>query len=67
MRVAALRRLQLSDGGDSFRGLLELLEFGAMQQLGNIQKDDEPAFEFADARDIARFTVGKHGAGRFGG
>src|SRR6266481_5950959 len=66
MRVAAPgRRWQLSHGGDSFRGLLEFLVFRTMQELGNIQQDDETAFEFAYTGDIARFAVGKNGAGRF--
>src|SRR6266481_4044953 len=66
MRVAAPgRRWQLSHGGDSFRGLLEFLVFRTMQELGNIQQDDEAAFEFAYSGDIARFAVGKDGAGRF--
>src|SRR6266851_6864151 len=66
MRVSApFQRLGLSQRGDSFRGLLEFFEFGAMEQFGNIQQNDQAAFEFADTGNIAGFAVGKNGAGRF--
>src|SRR5579863_4787798 len=66
MRVSApFQRLGLSQGGDSLRGLLKFFEFGAMEQLGNIQKDNQPALQFSDASDVAGFAVGKNRAGRF--
>src|SRR5258708_30894581 len=42
-----------------FRGLLESFELRAMQKLGNIQQNDEPAFELAHAGDVARLPFRK--------
>ena len=53
------------DNSDGLRGLLKLLEFGLAQKTGNIQKDDQTAFEFANTGHVTGFTLGKNGAGCF--
>src|SRR5262249_40261418 len=50
---------------DGFRDLLEALELGAMQQLADIEQNDQPAFQLADSRDVARLAFGKDRARRF--
>src|SRR6266566_5240755 len=58
-------KMKLPDGGDGFRNLLEAFEFGTLQEFRDVQKDDEPAFQFADTGDITRFAFGKNTAGSF--
>ena len=36
-----------------------------MQELGNVQQNNQAAFELTHSGDIAGFTVGKDGTGRF--
>src|SRR5690348_8403720 len=64
-RTVSKGRTRLPDGSDGFRDLLEAFVFGTLQELGNIQKNDEAAFEFADAGHVTGFAFGKNGSWRF--
>src|SRR5260370_17109686 len=52
-------------GGDGFRGLLESFELRAMQEFGNVQQNDETAFELPDSNYVPGLAVGQNAAGSF--
>jgi len=49
--------------GDGFRCLLESFELRAMQEFGDIQQNDQTAFELPDPGNVTRLPFGKNGPG----